>query len=36
MHRTGKSSISVEHTDYTEEGMAKFIKAYFDELFKGV
>lgn len=31
MHRTGKSSISVEHTDYTEEDMAKFIKVYFDE-----
>lgn len=31
MHRTSVSSISVEYTDYTEEGMAKFIKEYFDK-----
>lgn len=31
MHRTSESSISVEYTDYTEEGMAKFIKKYFDK-----
>lgn len=30
LHRTSQSSISVEHTDYTEEGMAKFIKQYFE------
>lgn len=30
LHRTGKSSIAVEYTDYTEEGMAKFIKEYFE------
>lgn len=32
MHRTGESSISVEHIDYTEEGIAKFIKSYFDKM----
>jgi hypothetical protein len=30
LHRTSESSISVEYTDYTEEGMAKFIKEYFE------
>ena len=29
LHRTSESSISVEHTDYAAEGMAKFIKEYF-------
>lgn len=31
LHRTSESSIAVEYTDYTEEGMAKFIKEYFDK-----
>ena len=29
LHRTDTYSITVEYTDYTEEGMANFIKAYF-------
>lgn len=32
LHRTGKSSISVEYTDYDEENMAKVIKDYFNKL----
>lgn len=31
LHRTGEHSISVECTDYTTEGMAKFIKEYFNK-----
>ena len=30
MHRTSESSISVEHTNYDIEDMAKYIKNYFD------
>lgn len=28
-HKTSECSITVEYTDYTKEGMAKFIKEYF-------
>ena len=31
LHRISESYITVEYTDYTEEGMAKFIKEYFDK-----
>lgn len=31
LHRVSECHIKVEHTDYTEEGMAKFIKEYFDK-----
>ena len=31
LHRTSENSISVEYIDYTEEGMAKFIKEYFEK-----
>lgn len=31
LHRTSGSSVAVEYTDYTEEGMARFIKEYFNK-----
>jgi len=31
MYKTSENSISVAYTNYTEEGMAKFIKEYFDK-----
>lgn len=36
MHRTSSSSISVEYTAYTEEDMSKYIKTYFEKVFKKI